>query len=179
MANFNVDEKEQLKLIEELRELKETKKMTFQEISDKTAENGEYVSVSNIKKVFSPETKHNHDYNRTLLPIFNALANDNKDSPTQHLYQAKLEIKNETIRRLEEQISEIKEEYRELLKEREETYRIREQFYMEQIKRQQQELDTKNEQISHYISTIDRKDYALRELYTVIIGTKKKEEVFR
>lgn len=181
MPNYKsaVEENEQIKLIEELRELKEIRQMTFQEISDKTAENGEYVSVSNIKKVFSPEAKHNHDYNRTLLPIFNALTNvDNSDSPTHHLYLAKLEIKNETIRQLKDQIIEIKEEYKNLLKEKDEAHRIREQFYMDQITRLQKELDQKNEQITHYIGTVDRKDYALRELYSIVIGTKKSEEVF-
>ena len=105
-----VSEKEQDELIEELRDLKELRKISFKEISDKTMENGEYVSESTIKKVFSLEKKHEHDYNRTLMPIYNALVNiDDKDTPTHHLYLAKLEIKNETIRQLTEQVAEIKE----------------------------------------------------------------------
>ena len=175
-----VNENEQIKLIEELRELKEIRQMTFQEISDRTAQNGEYVSVSNIKKVFSQETKHNHDYNKTLLPIFNALATiDDKDTPGNLVYMAKLEIKNGEILQLKEQIKEIKEEYREILKEREETHKVREQFYMDQITRLQLELDQKNEQINHFLETVDRKDDALRELYAIVIGMKKTEEVFK
>lgn len=182
MSNFKpvVDDTEQIKLIEELRDLKDKTKMTFKEISEKTAENGEYVSESNIKKVFSTETKHKHDYKRTLLPIFNALVpSDDKDNPVNQFYQTRLEIKNETIRQLEEQVRSIKEEYSERLKNKDEKHKDREQFYMDQIEHLQEEIKVKNEQIKLLLEATERKDYAIRELYTIVCGFKKTEDVFR
>ena len=100
MGSFRptVDEAEQLKFIEELRELKDQKKMTLEQIAEKTEENGEAVSLSTVKSVFSRDKKHNHDYNNTLLPIFNALSErEDSDDPIIHILQTRLEIKNEAI----------------------------------------------------------------------------------
>ena len=60
MSNFKptVEEAEQIKLITELKQLKKLKKMTLQQIADQTRENGEEVSLSTIKLVFSDEAKH-------------------------------------------------------------------------------------------------------------------------
>ena len=171
-----IEENEQIKLIEELRELKEVRKMTYQEISDNTVKNGEYVSVSNIKKVFSPEQKHRHDYNKTLVPIFNAL-NDSadKENPVNHVYQTRLEIKNATIRKLQDEMNDLKEEYKERLKTKDEKHKDREQFFMDQIERLQDEIKFKNDEILRFRENIDRKDATIKELYSTIIKNKGPE----
>ena len=154
-----VDEAEQLKFIEELRELKDQKKMTFEQIVEKTEENGEGVSLSTVKSVFSRDKKHNHDYNNTLLPIFNALSErEDTDDPIIHILLTRLEIKNEAIRQLEER-----------LETKDRKHKDREQFYMNVIDHLQKEITFKNEQIKHHNEAMDRKDATLKELYTRLI----------
>ena len=161
MSNFKptVDQSEQIKLIQELKDLKELKKMTFQQIADITKENGEEVSLSTIKNVFSEEKNYRHDYTNTLLPIFNALSGkENQDDPVIQILQTRLEIKNENIRQLEER-----------LVTKEKKYKDREQFYMNVIDHLQDEIKFKNEQIKHHNEAMDRKDATLKELYTKLL----------
>lgn len=165
MDNFKptVDQAEQIKFIEELRDLKELKKMTYEQIADKTEENGERVSLSTVKLVFSADKKHNHDYNNTLLPIFNALSDlkDNND-PVNQLLLTRLEIKNETIKQLEDRI-----------KVKDEKHKDREQFFMELIDKQSSEIAFKNEQIRHHNEAMDRKDALIKELYSMLLEKRK------
>ena len=161
MSNFKptVDQSEQIKLIQELKDLKELKKMTFQQIADITKENGEEVSLSTIKNVFSEEKNYRHDYTNTLLPIFNALSGkENQDDPVIQILQTRLEIKNENIRQLEER-----------LETKEKKYKDREQFYMNVIDHLQDEIKFKNEQIKHHNEAMDRKDQLIRELYAKLL----------
>lgn len=161
MNNFKptVTEVEQLKLITELKQLKELKKMTLQQIADKTRENGEEVSLSTIKNVFSEEKNYRHDYTNTLLPIFNALSDkDNQDDPVIQILQTRLEIKNENIRQLEER-----------LETKERKHKDREQFYMQQIEFLQAQIQFKDEQIRHHNEAMDRKDATLKELYNKLL----------
>lgn len=161
MSKFkpSVDLSEQIKLIEELKELKEIKKMTFQQIADKTKENGEEVSLSTIKNVFSDDKNYKHDYNNTLLPIFNALSDKaNNDDPVIQILQTRLEIKNESIRQLEAR-----------LETKDKKHKDREQFYMTLIEQQQREIAFKNEQIRHHNEAMDRKDSLIRELYAKLL----------
>lgn len=161
MGSFKptVDESEQLKFIEELRELRELKKVTYEQIVAQTEENGERVSLSTVKSVFSGDKKHNHDYNNTLLPIFNALSDKGEDdNPIVQILQTRLEIKNEAIRQLEERL-EIKDR----------KHKDREQFYMQQIEFLQSQISFKDEQIKHHNEAMDRKDAKLKELYEKLL----------
>lgn len=157
MGNFKptIDEAEQLKFIEELRDLRELKKITYEQIVERTEENGERVCLSTVKSVFSGEKKHNHDYNNTLLPIFNALSDhDGEDNPYVQILQTRLEIKNEAIRQLEER-----------LETKDRKAKDREKFYMNVIEHLQSEITFKNEQIKHHNEAMDRKDKELKEVY--------------
>lgn len=168
MKNFQpkVDTSEQIKLIEELRDLKELRGMTNQEIVDKTIENGEPVSIASVKNVFSSNKNQNFDYKHTLLPIFNALVdNEDNQDPVIQVYQTRLEIKNETIKQLEDQVKSIKAEYAERLSRKDEKNKKREQFFMDQIEKQASEIQFKNEQIRHHNEAMDRKDALIKELY--------------
>lgn len=180
MSNFKVGEDDdQIKLIEELRELKKITKKTFKEISDKTAENGEYVSESTIKNVFSLETKHRHDFDHTLQPIYNALVpSSDNDQPIIHIYKTRLEIQSETIRQLEEKIISLEEEYTKRLDKNDEKHKAQEEVYTNFINTLQDEIKYKNEQINQLLDSVEKKSTAIRELYTILIGLKKSEEVF-
>lgn len=168
MNNFNptVNEVEQLKLINELKQLKKLKKMTLQQIADKTRENGEEVSLSTIKNVFSDETKYNHDYSNTLVPIYNALcpASESDDLVVKTL-QTRLEIKLEIIEQLKDNIRQLEDR----LEAKDVKHKDREQFFMEVIEELRKEIAFKNEQIRHHNEAMDRKDATLKELYNKLL----------
>ena len=141
-------------LINELKALRLEKGITFQEIADKTEVNGEPVSLSTIKKVFSDRYNHDHDYNHVLKPIANVLspASEN-DSLEVRTLQTRLELKEEIIN-----------QYQERLDSKDKKYKDRELFYMKQIDFLQNQIAFKDEQIKHHYETIDRKDNLIREL---------------
>ena len=148
-----------LELINELKQLRKQKNITYQEIADKTEENGESVSLSTVKKVFSDNYQHDHDYNNVLLPIMNVLVPIEEGNLELHILQTRLELKNEMIRQLNIR-----------LEKKENSYRRREDFIMDQLYnlRQQIEFDKeqiqfKDSQIKRLNEAIDRKDKMIRE----------------
>lgn len=61
-------------IIEKLREAKEVKGLSYQDIADITEANGEYVSVSSVKRVFAKNSDiSNFRYHQTIRPIVNAV----------------------------------------------------------------------------------------------------------
>lgn len=61
-------------IIPKLREAKEVKGLSYQDITDITEANGEYVSVSSVKRVFSKDADlSNFRYNQTIRPIIRAV----------------------------------------------------------------------------------------------------------
>ena len=151
-------------LIEELKALRKAKAMTYQQIADKTVENGEAVSLSTIKLVFSETRKHDHDYNNILKPISNVLMSSPEDNTLENkTLQTQLELTYEIISQLQARLDEKDHKNNEL------------KFLFE---KQQSEIDFKNEEIKHHIDVIDRKDAAIRELYSILIGAKNVKDVF-
>lgn len=151
-------------LIEELKALRKEKDMTYQQIADRTAENGEAVSLSTIKLVFSETRNHDHDYNNILKPISKVLMRPSEeDSLEIKALQTQLDLSYEIINQLKARLDEKDQTYKEL---------------MNLYEQQQKEIEFKNEQIKHHNESIDRKDAAIRELYSILIGTKKIEDVF-
>lgn len=141
-------------LINELKALRLEKGITFQEIADKTEVNGEPVSLSTIKKVFSDRYNHDHDYNHVLKPIANVLSPASEDDSLEvRTLQTRLELKEEIIN-----------QYQKRLDNKDKKYKDRELFYMKQIDFLQNQIAFKDEQIKHHYETIDRKDNLIREL---------------
>lgn len=157
-----------LELIEELKELRIQKGMTYQQIADKTEENGEAVSLSTIKLVFSQNNQHDHDFNKILRPIANALSPQSEnDSLETKTLTTELELKDEIIEQLKNRIDAKESKFAE-----------REQFYIKTIEFLQEQISSRDEQIKHHNEAMDRKDNTIKELYSIIIGIKKTGEVF-
>lgn len=156
MDNFNptIENSEYLKLLQEIRELKDIKKFSNQDIADKTVENGESVSVQTIKKVFGPKyLEQTFDYNHTLIPIYNALVDkSDKDDPINRILNTRLEIKREQIKQLEIR-----------LEAKEQKHKDREAFLMEQIAFYKDQIKFKDDEIKRFQENIDRKDAMLRK----------------
>ena len=139
-------------LIEDFKRLRIEKGYTYQDISDKTYENGEGVSLSTIKLIFSDRDPHDHDYNKILKPIANVLLPFNEDDLEAQTVQTMLDYKNEIIRQLQERI-----ERKEL------KYKEREQFLMEQLSFYKEQIKFKDSQIKRLNESIDRKDAMIRK----------------
>jgi transcriptional regulator with XRE-family HTH domain len=146
-------------LIEELKELRLEKGITYQEIADKTAENGCPVSLSTIKHVFSDKYTHDHDYNNILKPIADVLSPPSEDDALEtKTLQTRLDLKEEIIK-----------DYKARLEAKDKKHKDREQFYMNLIEHLQAEISFKNEQIKHHNEAMDRKDATLKELYNKLL----------
>lgn len=146
-------------LIEELKALRIEKGMTYQQIADKTVENGEPVSLSTIKLVFSDKHNHDHDYNNVLKPISDVLTPPSDDDTLElKVLQTRLELKEEMLN-----------QYQERLHNKDKKHKDRETFYMQQIDFLQQQINFKDEQIKHHNEAMDRKDATLRKLYESLL----------
>ena len=146
-----VNEKK-LELIEELKQLRLQKGITYQEIADRTEANGVAVSLSTIKQVFSPKFRHDHDYNKVLRPIADVLTPPDDDDLEIKILQTRLELKDEIIAQLQTRVNNKEEKHRE-----------REQFLMEQLAFYKEQIRFKDGQIQRHIEVIDRKDAIIRK----------------
>lgn len=153
-------DKKILKVIEDLKVAREKKGISYQEIANRTEANGEPVSLSTIKLVFSEKTKHNHNYENVILPIANALAPDDNDDIDIKLFQARLDLKDAMLKEQNRTIEDLKGR----LSNKDQRYKEREVFYKELIKSNKEELQFKNDQIRRFEENIDRKDAMIREL---------------
>lgn len=141
-------------LIEELKRLRLERGFTYQEIADKTEENGEPVSLSTIKLVFSDRDTHQHDYKRVLKPIANVLLPFEDDKTESQIVQTILDYKNEIIRQLQERIDK-----------KESRYRLQIQSLEEDNKFLKDQIRFKDSQIKRLNEAIDRKDAIIRKKF--------------
>ena len=162
-------DKKILKVIEDLKIARKEKGISYQEIANRTEANGEPVSLSTIKLVFSEKTKHNHNYENIILPIANALSPSDENDIDVKLLQARLDLKDEMIK----EKSKIIEEQKERISYKDHNHKERErflieqiEFYKEQIKAKDEQIRFRDKQIRRYEENIDRKDKELKRLYT-------------
>lgn len=91
-----------VEFIDELKELRKEKGITYQQIADETEKNGEAVSLSTIKHVFSDKYNHDHDWKSVLRPIANVLMPPSEDDDLEtRALQTRLELNKEIIKQLQ------------------------------------------------------------------------------
>ena len=152
-----------LKFIDELKELREARGLTYQQIADGTEQNGEAVSLSTIKHVFSDKYNHDHSWEAVLRPIANVLMPPSEDDDLEtKALQTRIELNKEIIKQLQDRLKNKEEKHKEC-----EKFLIEQvDFYKEQIKAKDEELRFRAKQIKRYEENIDRKDAELKRLYT-------------
>ena len=140
-------------LIEELKALRLEKNITYQEIATRTEENGEAVSLSTIKLVFSATRHHDHDYNKVLRPIINVLSPPPTDDDLDtRILQTRLDLKEEIIIQLQARLARKDARHQET-----------EEFYKEQLRFYKEQIQFKDSQIKRLNEAIDRKDAMIRK----------------
>lgn len=142
-----------LEFIEELKALRKEKGITYQQIADETEVNGETVSLSTIKHVFSDKYSHDHDWKTVLRPIANVLIPPTEDDDLEtRALQTRIELNKEIIKQLQER-----------LEAKERKHKDREAFLMEQIDFYKAQIVFKDNEIKRFQENIDRKDSMLRK----------------
>ena len=100
-------------LIRQLKEIKKTNEITYPRIMERMEQNGKFVSLTTLRRVFADNSENNADsfnYENTLLPIAEALLNVEDlptpaDSPAAKeidALKAVIHVQNEEIARLHE-----------------------------------------------------------------------------
>ena len=157
-------------IIPKLREAKEVKGLSYQDITDITEENGEYVSVSSVKRVFAKDSDiSSFRYNQTIRPIIRAVlgldaeTEEPKDDPKQaeeyyttiEAMKAVIDFKHQQImdyakeiESLKEAMQTMKEEHQKTLEEVAKESRLK----IEHLKDQIQYLRSVNDQNLKIIS---------------------------
>lgn len=144
---------QKLKFIDELRELREVRGLTYQQIADETEANGEAVSLSTIKHVFSEKYSHDHSWESVLRPIANVLMPPSEDDDLEtKALQTRIELNKEIIKQLQDR-----------LEAKEQKHKDREAFLMEQIAFYKDQIKFKDDEIKRFQENIDRKDAMLRK----------------
>lgn len=116
-------------MLPKLREAKEAKGMSYQDISGITEENGEYVSVASVKRVFAKDADlSNFRYYQTIRPIIRAVlgldaeTQEPTDDPNQpeeyyttiEAMKAVIDFKHQQLVEYAKEIERLKEEIQSL-----------------------------------------------------------------
>lgn len=128
-----------------LKEIKKENELTLPRIMDMIEANGEYISMTTLRRVFAPnsENEASFSYDRTLQPIARALlfqdAPGGKSSTEAEIegLKAVIWLKNEEIAMLQEQGATIREQLER-----------RVAFLLDQIAKKDARMDRKDEIIS-------------------------------
>ena len=149
-----------VEFIDELKELRKEKGVTYQQIADETEKNGEAVSLSTIKHVFSDKYNHDHDWKSVLRPIANVLMPPSEDDDLEtRALQTRLELNKEIIKQLQERLATKEQKH----KDREAFLLEQISFYKDQIVFYQDQMKVKDAEIKRFQENIDRKDSMLRK----------------
>lgn len=151
-------------LIQQLKQLRKEKGITYQEIADTTEANGERVSLSTIKNVFSDTRQYDHDYKNVLVPIMNVLMSPSEEDGLEiKVLQTLNQFKDTIIKQLQDRIER-----------KERVYKERESFLVEQLDFYKEQIQFKDSQIKRLTSNIDRKDEFIRKMViTTTVTTKE------
>ena len=140
----------QKKISDVMRNLKRVRQengLSISEIVNLCEKNGEAVSESTVKKVFSDGSEAlGFNYDNTLKPIIHALLGDHEETAETDMMISVSQFKDAKIQALEAQIART-----------EDSYRRRIEFLMQQIEIKDARLDKRDEMISKLIDSIINK----------------------
>ena len=155
-------------IILKLKEVRDEKGLSLNEIVSLVEESGSYISRSSVQRVFADGSEAlSFRYDDTIRPIANALLDidtieQDDDTDTQAM-KSLLQYKNQRIKELESQLSKEKIKYHEKLdKEREQSRRSIE-FLKEQIAYKDKRMDL-------LLDSVEKKDKRLDELIEHIMN---------
>ena len=137
-------QKRKSEIIRNLKRVKSENGLTISEIVNICEKNGEAVSETTIKKVFSDGSEAlGFNYESTLKPIVNALLEDHEETAETDMMISVAQFKEAKIKDLEAQ-----------LERQEASYKRRIEFLKNQIEIKDSRIDKRDEMITKLIDTI-------------------------
>lgn len=137
-------QKRKSEIIRNLKRVKTENGLSISEIVSLCEKNGESVSETTIKKVFSDGSEAlGFNYESTLKPIVNALLGDHEETAETDMMISVARFKEEKIKDLEAQMARM-----------EDSYKRRIEFLKDQIEIKDARLDKRDEMITKLIDTI-------------------------
>lgn len=104
-------------IIERLKAVKQENELTIPRIKEMMERNGDFVSMSTLRRVFSDNDDESFSYDRTIAPIARALLFQENEETTEALPDDKLEglrqiilLKTEQIYQLTDQLEDLKKQ---------------------------------------------------------------------
>lgn len=137
-------QKRKSEIIRNLKRVKSENGLSISEIVNLCERNGESVSETTIKKVFSDGSEAlGFNYESTLKPIVNALLGDHEETAETDMMISVARFKEEKIKDLEAQMARM-----------EESYKRRIEFLKGQIEIKDARIDKRDEMITKLIDSI-------------------------
>ena len=137
-------QKKKSEIIRNLKRVRTENGLSISEIVNLCERNGESVSETTIKKVFSDGSEAlGFNYESTLKPIVNALLGDHEETAETDMMISVAQFKEAKIKDLESQMARM-----------EESYKRRIEFLKDQIEIKDARLDKRDEMITKLIDTI-------------------------
>lgn len=137
-------QKRKSEIIRNLKRVKSENGLSISEIVNLCERNGESVSETTIKKVFSDGSEAlGFNYESTLKPIVNALLGDHEETAETDMMISVAQFKEEKIKDLEAQMARM-----------EESYKRRIEFLKDQIEIKDARIDKRDEMITKLIDSI-------------------------
>lgn len=138
-------------IISRLKKIREENDLSYKKIVDMVEKNGEYVSLSTVRRVFEDGSEaYGYQYDNTLRPIADAVLGVygepdgiDDDNDTVEALRAVIRYKNERLKELESR-----------LKQTEESYRRRLDFVKEQIALKDSRIDRRDSMIEKLLDTL-------------------------
>lgn len=156
-------------IIIKLKEVREEKKLSFQDIINLMEQNGDYIAKSTLSRVFSDGSEELHfKYEETIRPIANALLDidhiEDDDVLDVIAMKTLLQYKDRRIKELEKQIQELeaqiskeKNKYHEKLEKERDQHQRSVEFLKNQI-------DLKDKRMDQLLEAVFTKDLQQQEL---------------
>ena len=161
-------------IILKLKEVRDEKGLSLNEILSMVEKNGDYISRSSVQRVFADGSESlSFRYEDTIRPIANALLDidtiEEDDQLDTQAMKSLLQYKNQRIKELESQLNKEKLKYHEKLDKEREQFQKSIGFLKEQIAYKDKRMDL-------LLESVDKKDKRLDELITHIMNCPFRKE---
>ena len=156
-----------LNIILKLKEVREERNLSYDQIVTMLESNGDYLSKSSVARVFQDGSEHrSFNYNTTIRPIAKALLDmetiEADDTPEEQAKKMIMKAKMEKILELEQQIRDLKQQlsedklkYHDKLEKERETFHRSLNFLKHQIELKDKRIDVLMESVTKQIERCD------------------------
>lgn len=163
------------KIIQKLKEVRDEKGLSLNEIVSLVEKNGDFISRSSVQRVFSEGSEDiSFRYDDTLRPIANALLDidtiEDEDGLDTQAMKSLLQYKNQKIKELEQQLKRAESARdKEKLKYHEKLDKEREQ-YQRSIDFLKEQVSLKDKRMDLLLDSVSEKDKRIIEILSHIIN---------